>query len=336
MAAIRQKDAVSEYTRLSAGQENNASGLKVGTVAAMAAAVAGAILGWQNTKVSSSSNLRPAVMEFGEEQPIAMFYSTGHRATGRRPMEAHNLLDRMGRLVRSNVTWVVQQLEDPEKVIEQAVTDMQADLVKVRQAYSEILATQKRAEVKQKQAAEIVAQWQKRAELALTKGDEELAREALRRKNAEQKVLDGLTTQIAQSEPIAQNLLNSMKQLEGKLDEAKANKAQLIARSKSAKAQKQVSDMLTGLDTGSAMAAFDRMEEKVEALEAQADVAGILAEGTTLDKQFKALEGGSVVDDELAQLKRQLQGPKTPEPVYLPPSRDEDDEIEKIRRQLRQ
>eukprot|EP00669_Euglena_mutabilis_P005256 TRINITY_DN16664_c0_g1_i1.p1 TRINITY_DN16664_c0_g1~~TRINITY_DN16664_c0_g1_i1.p1 ORF type:complete len:409 (-),score=117.99 TRINITY_DN16664_c0_g1_i1:267-1463(-) len=304
-------------------------------VSAAAALGAAAALLWRRT---GRSAVAPGgeFVAFAPQSDIAMMYTTG-RPTGRRPTDLQNLFDRVSRLVRSNVTWAVQQLEDPEKVIEQAVTDMQADLIKIRQAYSEVLATQKRTEVKQKQVAELVAQWQKRAELALIKGDEELAREALRRKNAEQKALDGLNQQLNQSGPIAENLLNSMKLLEGKLDEAKANKAQLIARAKSAQTQKKVNDMLTGIDTGSAMAAFERMEEKVQTIEASAEVSGILAEGSSLDKRFKSLEGSSAVDDDLAALKRQITGSATPrasELNYLPAGADEDDEIAKMRKQL--
>eukprot|EP00667_Euglena_gracilis_P010376 EG_transcript_10556 len=304
----------------------------VATAAACAAAAAAVHL-WRRAS-RRVPLLQPAFMECGTQPKVAMMYSAGRRSTGRRNMEVYNLFDRVSRLVRSNVTSLVQSLEDPEKIIEQAVKDMQADLIKVRQSYAEVLATYKRTEVKQRQVLETVAQWQRRAELALTAGDEELAREALRRKNAEQKALDGLNTQLAQSEPVLQNLLNSMKLLEDKLDEAKANKAQLIARAKSAQTVKQVNDMLSGMDTGNAMAAFERMEEKVGALEASAEVAGLLAEGSTMDKRFKALEGSSAVEDELAAMKRQLTGETRKPTAYLPPATDEDEELERIRQQL--
>eukprot|EP00667_Euglena_gracilis_P012752 EG_transcript_13115 len=299
---------------------------------AVASVACAAVVYFWRRATRSAGLLQPAYMEFGQPT-VAMYYTSGTH-TGRRSTEVYNLFDRVSRLVRSNVTSLVQSLEDPEKIIEQAVNDMQVDLIKIRQSYSEVLATQKRTEVKQRQALEAVEQWQKRAELALTKGDEELAREALRRKNIEQKALDGINTQLAQAGPIAENLLNSMKLLEAKLDEAKANKAQLIARAKSAETSKRVNDMLTGLDTGSAMAAFERMEEKVQGLEAASEVSGLLAEGSTMDKRFKALEGSSAVEDELAAMKRQLTGETSKPAAYLPPAADEDDEIERIRRQL--
>ena len=65
-------------------------------------------------------------------------------------------MDRFFRVVKSNVNNVLSNLEDPEKVLEQAVADMQTDLVKIRQAYAEISATHKRME-KQKEAADKMA-----------------------------------------------------------------------------------------------------------------------------------------------------------------------------------
>jgi len=66
------------------------------------------------------------------------------------------MLDRFFRVVKSNVNSVIQSLEDPEKVLDQAVNDMQSDLIKIRQSYAEVSATQKRME-KQRDAAQALA-----------------------------------------------------------------------------------------------------------------------------------------------------------------------------------
>ena len=109
--------------------------------------------------------------------------------------------------------------------------------------------------------------WQRRAQLALQVGDEGLAREALRRKQAEQATLERLQDQLDKSQPLCENLLKAMGTMEGRLEEAKANRAQLLARAKAAKTSRWVYDSVAGLDVGSAAAAFKRMEEKVQQLE---------------------------------------------------------------------
>ena len=95
------------------------------------------------------------------------------------------MVDRFFRVVKSNVNNVLSNLEDPEKVLEQAVNDMNGDLVKIRQSYAEVSATQKRMEKQKEQAQTNADEWYKRAQLALSKNDEELAREALSRRNTQ-------------------------------------------------------------------------------------------------------------------------------------------------------
>jgi hypothetical protein len=87
-----------------------------------------------------------------------------------------NLFDRFTRVAKSNLNNVLKNLEDPEKIMTQAVEDMQKDLVKVRQSYAEVTAIQRRL-LKQKEQCDAVADdWYKRAQLALQAGNECLAK----------------------------------------------------------------------------------------------------------------------------------------------------------------
>ena len=102
-----------------------------------------------------------------------------------------------------------------------------------------------------------------------------------------------------------------MKELEAKMAESKAKKDQIIARARTAKAATKVNDMIAGVGSGNSMAAFDRMSEKVDQLEAEADVSKQLAlsggaKSPALEDQFKALEAGGSVDDELDAMKKAL------------------------------
>ena len=90
--------------------------------------------------------------------------------------------DRLSRLVRANANAAVSSIEDPAKILDQSVADMQADLVKLRQAVALAIASQKRLSSQAEQAAAQSKTWYERAELALKKGEESLAREALTRR----------------------------------------------------------------------------------------------------------------------------------------------------------
>ena len=91
------------------------------------------------------------------------------------------LLDRFSRLVRSNVNSLVNGADDPEKVLQQTVADVQSDLVSMRQAVAQAIATQKRTERQSEQAARTAQEWYSRAQMALQKGEDNTAREALTR-----------------------------------------------------------------------------------------------------------------------------------------------------------
>ncbi|KAI5054320.1 hypothetical protein GOP47_0030787, partial [Adiantum capillus-veneris] len=98
-----------------------------------------------------------------------------------------------------------------------------------------------------------------------------------------------------------------MQLLESKIQEAKSKKDTLKARAQSAKTSQKVNEMLETIKTSSALAAFEKMEEKVNALEAEADALNQLSTDDLAGK-FALLEGGSSVDDDLDALKKEMLG----------------------------
>ena len=100
---------------------------------------------------------------------------------GSRLVVSANLFQRLGRVIGSYANSLVSAAEDPEKILDQTVVEMQEDLVKMRQASAQVVASQKQLENKYKQAQATADDWYRRAELALSKGDEELARAAASR-----------------------------------------------------------------------------------------------------------------------------------------------------------
>jgi phage shock protein A len=259
------------------------------------------------------------------------------------------LFDRIKRVVSANLNDLVNKAEDPEKMLEQAILEMQEDLVQLRQGVAQTIAAQKRSEKQYNDAQNEINKWQRNAQLALQKGDENLARQALERKKTYTETSGALKasldTQSTQVETLKRNLI----QLESKISEAKTKKEMLKARITTAKAQEQLQGMVSGMNTSSAMAAFERMEEKVLMQEARAQSAGELA-GADLETQFARLESGSDVDDELAALKAQMLPPATPvNQPQLPPQQPTqqqttapksndmvDEELDSLRKQLDQ
>jgi phage shock protein A len=245
------------------------------------------------------------------------------------------LLDRLGRVVRANLNDLVSKAEDPEKVLEQAVIDMQEDLVQLRQAVARAIAEQRQTEQKSIKEAAEANKWEQRAKLALSKGDENLAREALKQKKAYADTAEVLKKQFDQQTVQVDTLRRNLIALESKISEAKTKKNMLQARAKAAKANEDLQRTIGGIDTGSSMAAFERMEEKVLQMEAKSQAIGELG-GTGLEAEFAKLEAGSDVDDELAMLKASMTQGSLPPATSVSDSvvNAEFDELEELRKQI--
>lgn len=243
--------------------------------------------------------------------------------------------DRIWRVIRANLNALVSKAEDPEKILEQVVLDMQDDLIQLRQAVAQAIATQKRTERQYSQAQTTADEWYQRAQLALQKGADELAREALVRRKSYDETATAMKAQLTQQAGVVDQLKQNMKKLESKISEAKSKKDLYIARARSAKATQQINDMMGNVGTGSAMQAFDRMEEKVLQLEAQSEAITELSMDD-LEQRFEKLGQADDIDAELEAMKSQaLSG--TSSTAQLPASQPAaDPELEKLRQQLRE
>lgn len=215
------------------------------------------------------------------------------------------LFDRILRVIRANLSHLITQAEDPEKILEQAVLDMQDDLIQLRQATAQAIATQKRTERQYSQAVTTSEEWYRRAQLAIQNGEETLAREALTRRKTYQDTAAAYRSQIDQQSVVVNQLKDNLRKLESKIADAKTRKDLYIARARSAKASQQINQVLGQVGTGSAMAAFERMEEKVLQMEAQAEAVAELSTDA-LEQRLAALGEADDVEAELAAMKTQL------------------------------
>jgi phage shock protein A len=215
------------------------------------------------------------------------------------------LFERVTRAFRANYNSWAQSQEDPEKILEQAVMEMQDNLVQLRQAVAQAIATQKRSERQAAQAQSTTDEWYRRAQLALQQGNEPLAREALTKRRAYQETATAILAQIEQQKSIVAKLKKDIQAIEPKVAEAKAKKDIYIARARSAEASTRLQEILGGVSTTGSLTAFERMEEKVLQLEAQSEAINQLG-GDDLSKKFASLDEGSQIDTEIAAMKAKM------------------------------
>lgn len=223
------------------------------------------------------------------------------------------IFSRLWRVIRANINSLISQAEDPEKILEQTVMDMQEDLLQLRQAVAQAIATQKRTERQHTQAETTSQDWYRRAQLALQKGEDKLAREALTRRNSYQETATAIKAQLQQQNQVVDQLKQNMRQLEGKISEAKTKKDLYVARARSAKASEKLNQVLGNINTSGAMNAFEKMEDKVMQLEARSQAMAEVS-ASEIDQQFVSLEASNDIDAELAAMKAEL----------LPPTQDKE------------
>ena len=232
------------------------------------------------------------------------------------------LIKRIQGIIRANVNSILGNAEDPEQILQQAVNEMQDNLVQLRQGVAQAIATQKRTERQAAAAKSTSEEWYRRAQLALQQGNEVLAREALTKRKAYQKTATSLYIQIQEQNNVVARLKKDMRSLELKIGEAKTKKDMYIARARSAEASVRLQDMLDSSSPSSSLYAFERMEDKVLQLEAESEAIAQL--GTDdLQKQFDSLESAGDIDTELAAMKQQVFHPLENAPPQKLPKNQE-------------
>jgi phage shock protein A len=220
------------------------------------------------------------------------------------------IFSRLGTLIKSNLNDLISKAEDPQKMLNQLVADMQNQLVEAKKQVAVSIADQKRLEKQRDEQTELVQEWERKAMLAVRAGDDNLAREALKRKGEHEVQAAEFIKQTQLQKDAVEKLKEQLRTLNDKIEEAKRKKNILIARQKRAEAQKAIQDTMQGLSDTSAFDTFERMSQKVDQIEAESDASVELGgelSGDTLQQKFKALESGSAgTDSALAELKAKM------------------------------
>ncbi|MFQ3621795.1 MAG: PspA/IM30 family protein [Spirochaetales bacterium] len=222
------------------------------------------------------------------------------------------LFQRFKRVLSAHFNFLLSKAEQPEKMLNQLILDMNKQLLEVKKNVAAAIADEKRLERQLNAYVEQSNEWERKAVLAVREQRDDLAKEALLRKQE----IDGMILQhknllVAQHNSV-EALKHSLRDLQKKVEEAQRQKNILIARAKRAEAAKRMQETLGTINDTSAFEAFNRMAAKVEQLEAEVDALNELESsfsGSSLENQFRQLELASqqdTADKLLADLKRKL------------------------------
>jgi phage shock protein A len=221
------------------------------------------------------------------------------------------LFSRLGTLIKSNLNDIISRAEDPEKMLNQVLLDMQQQLVEAKKAVAVAIADEKKLQKQHTLELDKAKEWERKAMVAVRAGDDTLARQALLRKQEHETISTQFQQQWVQQKAAVEKLKDALRLLANKIEEAKRKKNILVARKKRAEAQRQIASTMQGLGDTSAFDTFERMADQINLLEAEAEAGAELAgelSGSTLESKFLALEAGSggSEEDALSELKAKM------------------------------
>lgn len=217
---------------------------------------------------------------------------------------------RLSDLLKSNINDLIDRAEDPEKMVKQIIIDMQKELNKATQNYGKAKASERLALKKYEDAKKVSESWEYKAKAALNQGNQDLAKQALAKKVKADEDLANYKEMYDSISAQTEAIGDQVEVLKSKLDEAKSRQAMLIARSQMADTKKQLAKAQGGFDGSSALEKFNRMEEKVQRKEAEADAYNEIAgnEDDDLADSFAQIETDAKVDAELQRLMAEMNG----------------------------
>lgn len=219
------------------------------------------------------------------------------------------LFRRISDIVSANLHDMVENWEEPEKMLKQAIREMETAIEESRRSVAKAMAGEKLTAKELAENERQVAQWQQRAESAVAAGDDGLAKKALTRRREHESLVTALRDQSAAASEATTTLRRQFEAMQAKLADAKRRLGTLTARKKAADVRARISmgkiDPTLNTD---AFAKFDRLREKVEMAEAEADALRELAadQPAAAVVELENADDSPELDSELLEMKKKL------------------------------
>jgi phage shock protein A len=205
-------------------------------------------------------------------------------------------------IISSNINAMLDKAEDPEKLIKLMIREMEDTLVEIKTACAGVMASGKKTQ-RQLERQKVQAQyWEEKAELAVSKGRDDLAREALIEKRKFTR-----RAQTHQQDLVEQDLLiaqyqDDIRQLEDKLKSARDKQRMLVQRHVHAQNKIQAQQEMRRIDSSETLMKFDELENRIERMEAEADLVNF-GQKTSLEDELERLSVDAELENELKALK---------------------------------
>ncbi|WP_158863136.1 PspA/IM30 family protein [Leifsonia sp. AG29] len=218
-------------------------------------------------------------------------------------MAKQSIFGRISQLLRANVNALIDQAEDPEKMLDQMVRDFTDNIADAESAIAETIGNLRLLEDDHREDVEAAQEWGDKALAASRQADQyradgdtanadkfdNLAKVALQRQIASENEAKAAEPQIAAQTEVVDKLKSGLNAMKEKLEQLKSKRAELIARAKSAQAQAQMIDAVKSVDLMDPTSEVARFEDKIKREEARVRGSQELA-ASSLDAQFEQLD----------------------------------------------
>jgi len=219
-------------------------------------------------------------------------------------MAQTTILGRIGQLVRANVNAMLDQAEDPEKLLDQLVRDFSNNIAEAEDAVAQTVGNLRMLEDDAREADQARVEWAQKAQAASRKADElratgqtaeadrfdELAKLAIRRQVSFEQQGQTFQVQITQQQQLTDQLKDGLNKLRVRRDELVQKRDELVSRAKMAHAQLQVQDAVRDVSVMDPNSDLRRFEDRIRRQEALARGRDEVA-ASSLEAQFDQLQG---------------------------------------------
>ncbi|THB74489.1 MAG: phage shock protein PspA [Desulfobulbaceae bacterium] len=210
-------------------------------------------------------------------------------------------------IVSSNINAMLDKAEDPEKMIKLMIREMEDTLIELKSSCAGVIASRKKIQRKLEDVSERVELWEERAALAVSKGKDDLAREALVEKRRFASLAEVMEKEISDHTGLIEQYQHDIGELEGKLASAKEKKRVLVQRHRKAQNKKRAQEDIRRMDGTDSMARFEHLESRIERMEAEADMVNF-GRKPTAEEELNNIATDEEIEKELANMKAAAYG----------------------------
>ena len=205
-------------------------------------------------------------------------------------------------IISSNINAMLDRAEDPEKLIKLMIHEMEDTLVELKASCAGVMAMSKKVQRELEHIEGLAHRWEEKAELAVSKGRDDLAREALVEKRKYEQRKESLELELVEHDSLTQQYQEDILQLEEKLKAARDKQRVLVQRHIHAKRKKRAQEEIRRVDSSDVVLKFEELENRIERMESEADLINIVKK-STLEEEFEKLTVDDEIEKELQALK---------------------------------